>query len=220
VPFHLAVLGLGISLLWATISKQFKIGEHCKQLVRTWWYWEKPEQIPFRVPVPLLQQATLPSSGATTKQLAFLQRNGHGLIREVVSPASASTYNLRVVTLVIGPGRELSPSRSNGVEFYYVLTGSGVVSQQGIAATSQIRAGDCFIVDVGQMRWIANPDAVTEDLVLLRASDGLSSGCGIGRHDIIRLDPNRRATTTIDAIKDSVRHMHSLARDYVNGVAE
>jgi hypothetical protein len=127
---------------------------------------------------------------------------------------------LRVVTLVIGPGRELSPSRSNGVEFYYVLTGSGAVSQQGIAATSQIRAGDCFVVDVGQMRWIANLNAVTEDLVLLRASDGGTSGCGFGMQDIIRLDPNRRAATTIDAIKDSVRHMHSLARDYVNGAAE
>jgi mannose-6-phosphate isomerase-like protein (cupin superfamily) len=200
------------------MAKQFKLGERCKQLARAWWYWENPEEGPFRLPASLLQEATSTASSNTTAGAPFLQRNGNGSIRELVSPGNASTYNLHVATLAIGPGRELAPSRSNGVEFYYVLSGSGVVSQQGIAATSQIRAGDCFVVDVGQMRWIANPNALTEDLVLLRASDaGGGNVGGFGVRDLIRLDPNRKAASTIDTIKDSVRHIHSLAKDYVNG---
>jgi mannose-6-phosphate isomerase-like protein (cupin superfamily) len=222
------VLGLGLSLFWSTLSSEFKLGERCRQLVRTWLYWERPDEVPLRRPVPLLQDeaaAAAPTSkaGQGSEAMRFLQWDNHGSVREVVSCRTAATQTLHGVTLTIRPGREMSPSRSRGVELYYVLSGSGVVSQQGIVDTSPIRAGDCFVVDLGKMRWIANPDAIAEDLVLLRVSDGggpSATGC-LGFGDVVRLDPNRRsATTTLEAIKDGVRQAHSIARNYVNGVVE
>jgi mannose-6-phosphate isomerase-like protein (cupin superfamily) len=221
------VLGLGLSLFWATLSSEFKLGERCGQLVRTWLYWERPDEVPLRRPVPLLQDeaavVAVSKAGKGSDAIRFLQRDSHGFVREIVSCRTAATRTLHGVTLTVRPGREMSPSRSRGVELYYVLSGSGVVSQQGIVDTSPIRAGDCFIVDLGKMRWIANPDAIAEDLVLLRVSDGggpSATGC-LGFGDVVRLDPNRRsATTTLEAIKDGVRQAHSMARDYVNGVVE
>jgi mannose-6-phosphate isomerase-like protein (cupin superfamily) len=231
IPFSssVAVLGIGLSLFWATLSSEFKLGERCRQLARTWLYWEGADEAPLRRPVPLLQDEAAAAigkavtGGSASDALRFLQRDGHGSVREIVSSRTASTRCLHGVTVTIRPGREMSPSRSRGVELYYVLSGSGVVSQQGIVDTSPIRAGDCFVVDLGRMRWIANPDAIAEDLVLLRVSDGGgpgATGC-VGFGDVIRLDPNwRSATTTLEAIKDGVRQAHSMARDYVNGVVE
>jgi len=196
------VLGTGLSLLVSSLSQQFGIGERCKTLWQYCWNFEKKADVPLRVP------STLDAA-----RLEFIVKSDDGTIRRLVSPENAGTWKLNVSTLTLLPGRELPSRRARAVEFYHVLSGKGLFSQQGINETSQVEAGDCFVVDPGSMRWISNSNG-TENLVLLRATDG---GIAYSRpdFDVIRRDPNRRVTA-MDVLKDSFRQAHVLAlgKDY------
>jgi len=129
-----------------------------------------------------------------------------------------------VSLLRLYPGREMPSQKAQAVEFYCVVAGSGYFSQQGVNETGSIHVGDCFIVDPGNMRWISNRTG-TEDLVLLRATDGAnryygpSTGGAMGSLlDSIRMDPNRRATA-MDTLRNSFQQVKGIAKDYyVKGV--
>ena len=212
------VLGVGLSLLCATLSQQFQLGQRGRLWLRSWWYWEDPADLPLRVPAPLIPPdgADASSSGSGDEEAAVMvQRDAHGSVRLLVSPRCVATQHLQVAHLILRPGREIPPGPAPGTEFYLVREGSGGVSQQGIAVTSDLRKGDAFVVEVGRMRWIANP-ALADDLVLLRASDVGTRTPGFGER--IRQDPNRRpspATAALEALQDGFRRVHTLARDYL-----
>lgn len=211
---------MGLSLLCATISQQFHLGQRGRLWLRSWWYWEDPADLPLRVPAPLVRHVggddtDATSNGSEDQAAVMVQRDSHGSVRLLVSPHRAATQHLQVAHLTIRPGREIPPGPAPGTEFYLVLEGSGVVSQQGIAATSELHKGDAFVVEVGRMRWISNP-ALADDLVLLRASDVGNHIPGFGER--IRQDPNRRpspTTAALEALQDGFRRVHTLARDYL-----
>jgi mannose-6-phosphate isomerase-like protein (cupin superfamily) len=135
----------------------------------------------------------------------------------IVTPKKAATSSLNVTLLTLHPGREIPSTVSVGVEFYYVISGSGSFSQQGIHARGNVGVGDAFVVQPGRMRWISNA-AGTEDFILLRASDDarqqyasrvLSS---TNTPDQIRMDPSRVSNLSV-RLREGIRRVHSMAKD-------
>lgn len=107
------------------------------------------------------------------------------LVRSLVNPSMAATAHLHVQYITLPPHFELPPRKARAVEFYYVISGSGVMSQQGIPERQPLNTGDCCVVDAHHMRWIKNTNGT--NLVVLRATDGATIP------DRIRKDPNHRS---------------------------
>lgn len=167
---------------------------------------ERKELFPFRLPQSL-QSADL------------VEASPSGTARLLVSPASAPTRHLTVHTLTLGADCEIPSRRAQGVEFYYVVAGTGSFSQKGVVQTQLIRAGDCFVVDVGNMRWIRCARRTTEPLVLLRATDGGSLYTN-GYKDSIRLDPDHKSITSLEALADGLRKVQETANGFYRKTQE
>ena len=112
-----------------------------------------------------------------------------------------TTDTLHISLLRFRPNCEM-PSQVSPpyAEFYYVISGSGLVSQQGIIETMEIEAGCAFVVDPLSMRWISSIrgrynggdndiDQNGDELVLLRVTDG-GSLYSKSQWNQFRLDPN------------------------------
>ena len=140
-------------------------------------------------------------------------------VRLIVSPHTAATSTLHVSVLTIAPGRELPSYPARAVEFYYVISGTGSFSQQGVVETNAIHPGHCFVVDVGSMRWISNGKTNTHNLVLLRATDGGLSYSRVHPADRIRRDPNYKVSAAYSLesmLAKGLRNVQTKARDYYN----
>jgi mannose-6-phosphate isomerase-like protein (cupin superfamily) len=180
---------MGISMLYSAL--QLRWWERSRLF---WKYWfnmdETKELFPYRTPVQGVHaEATWASED--------------GSVRVLVSPSTAATSSLHVSLLTLPPGRELPSTTAAGVEFYYVVSCASegaTFSQQGVIETSQLKPGDCFVVDAGSMRWISNAAAKAEPLVLLRATDGGERYSQAGM-DRIRMDPNRSKNYYENAMK-------------------
>lgn len=171
------------------------------RLIWNTWLWDEKKKAPLRLPV----------SVADTADVFVSQMSEFGSVRVLVSPAVAATSFLHVSLLTLQPECEIAPCKSRSVEFYYVMSGSGLFSQQGVVETSRLSAGDGFVVDPGSMRWISNSKG-TEALILLRASDG-GSFYSKRNFDPIRLDPNRKAST-LDLLKDGYEKVKVFGKAY------
>jgi quercetin dioxygenase-like cupin family protein len=190
---------MGLSLLYATVLKEFRILERTRLLLwNEWWTFDNVEKAPYRTPTKLEDAAVLTTSADGTVQL-------------IISPSTAPTFTLHVSLLTLQPGCEIPSCKAGGVEFFYCLAGQGIFSQQGVADTANVTAGDAFVVDPGSMRWIANKTSNTE-LVLLRATDG-GSRYNRGHLDHIRMDPNRK-TSTMERLQEGYKQVRILAKDY------
>ena len=203
------VLGLGISLLYNTVTSYFRLNEH----FRLAWYSigrksGSEDTIKWERSAPILDAKN------------FLTKTNDGSIRLIVSPETALTSSLNVSLLTLSPGREIPSTVSTGVEFYYVIDGEGSFSQQGVLETAKLHRGDCFVVLPGRFRWISNnndnSNKNTQDLVLLRASD-----CGIDynrsqRLDVIRMDPAYKKKNTMDRLRDGLQSVQDFAQEYLN----
>jgi mannose-6-phosphate isomerase-like protein (cupin superfamily) len=198
------VLGVGLSLLFATIDREFGLSSRGKVVWQYMYNWETKLAAPWRKPEP--------AKGAPKQ---FFKGDSDGSVQLLLSPKNAATWSLNTSLLTLLPDREMPSTTVRFVEFYYVVSGRGLVSQSGIDDTSEIHAGDCFIIDPGSNRWIANPRG-SAPLVLLRSTDG---GNRYNRQDfdIIRHDPNRRSLVAMEAIKNGYKQIENLAMTYVNG---
>lgn len=187
------------------------MSERLKVLWHYCWSWEKKSDAPLRVPANLDDTAAI---GRILKQHA-VQNTDDGKICCLVSPSNAGTYRLNVSMITISPGREMPSRTAKNVEFFYVVSGYGMFSQQGINETSPVRKGDCFVVEIGSIRWISNSNG-SEDLVLLRATDG-GNAYSSSNFDAIRMDPHRRLTA-MDVMKGSLRQVKGMAKELISGV--
>lgn len=179
-----AVLGLGCSLLCSIISKQFRIVERQRLFWIFWWNIDDSKVLtPYRTPTPVLSATEV------------LQKSKDGEVRLLLSPNTASTSSLHISILSLAPESELPSQTAKGVEFYYVISGTGTFSQQGVVETSKLIKGHFFVVDYGNMRWI-NAKNSSENLVLLRATDG-GNQYSSPQLDRIRVDPYHRAQVGI-----------------------
>lgn len=151
----------------------------------------------------------VPTTDGTTKASS---------IKCIVSPYTTITSSLQVSVITLAPGYEIHHNRATAVEFYVVLSGVGLFSQQGVVETKTIQAGDGFVVSVGNMRWIANKcnrnihtgtsetkscSSNATDLILIRATDG---GMRYNKSsiDTIRLDPYLRDCNAFDRMRKTV----------------
>lgn len=203
------VFGVGCSLLYNTLMHKFRISER----FRLFWFFiwntdDSKDLTPLRVPASVLEAGDL-----------IQQSNDGSTVRLLLSPNSAATSSLHLSVISIVPGQEVPSYPARAVEFYYVLSGAGSFSQQGVAETNSINPGDCFVVDVGSMRWISNSKKSVQDLVLLRATDGGLSYSRPHPSDRIRRDPNYRAAASMQAsietmLATGLRTVQVKARDY------
>jgi mannose-6-phosphate isomerase-like protein (cupin superfamily) len=191
---------MGLSLAYAALMQEFRLPERARLIWKRWWY--DKEKAPFRMPVLV----------AEASDVFVSQMSEFGSVRVLVSPAVAATSFLHVSLLTVQPGCEVAPRKSRSVEFYYVMSGTGLFSQQGVVDTSRIMAGNGFVVDPGSLRWIANKGS--EALILMRACDG-GSKYSRRNFDPIRMDPNHK-TSTLELLKDGYEQFRVLAKDYTN----
>ena len=206
--WNLTVFGLGCTLLYSTLSSRFRLSER----FRLFWFYlwntdETKDLTPFRCPAP--------ASEAT--QLLQQTRDGESSVKLILSPNTTATSTLHVSVLTIAPGRELPSYPARAVEFYFVLSGAGSFSQQGVVETHAVAPGDCFVVDVGRMRWIANRKTNVSDLVLLRCTDGGLSYSRLHPADRIRRDPNHKASAAYSLetmLATGLRTVQTKARNY------
>lgn len=184
------VFGLGFSYLYYHIITRYRISEYFRLLwLYCWNVDERKDLSPFRIPTSVTTLTTPSSSTATTASIPSLTNDGS--VRLLLSPHTAITPSLHVTLLTIQPGQEIPSHRARAVEFYYVVSGSGSYSQQGVVDTYRLQSKDCFVVEYGHLRWIANGVSNRENLILLRVTDGGLEYCP----DRIRSDPNIRTST-------------------------
>jgi mannose-6-phosphate isomerase-like protein (cupin superfamily) len=171
-----------------------------------WHYifrWETKDDAPWRRPAVALEAKE------------FIQESANGSVQLLVSPQNAATFSLNVAILTIQPGREIPSFTTRFVEFYYVISGSGKLSQSGIVETLDIEKGQAFVIDPGTIRWMSNRSSYnrqsTQPLVLLRATDG-GNRYSHTSFDHIRPDPNVKSTIT--TLRDSLKQVESLAKTY------
>lgn len=148
-----------------------------------------------------------------------MEESRDGTVSLLLSSKTAPTDHLNVHLLTLAADCEIPSRHAPGVEFYYVITGEGTFSQQGVAKTQLIGPGDCFVVDVGHMRWIRSARRGTEPLVLLRATDGGHAYTNGSYKDAIRLDPNHK-TTSVEALSSGLRKMQETANGYYTKTKE
>lgn len=197
-----SVFGLGCSLLYNNLTTRFRVSERFRLFWLYWWNLDESRDLtPYRSPSPALDASE------------FIQQSADGSVRLLLSPNTAATSTLHVSLVSIVPGREMPSRKARGVEFYYVVAGRGVFSQQGVVETKAVQPGDCFVVDSGNMRWISNNKASKEDLVLLRATDGGLQYSSRSHADRIRRDPNHRASS-MERLTVGFRAVQAKARDY------
>ena len=122
----------------------------------------------FRDPVQLDTLEGKPMPGSE-------REDNSGILKELLSPAWALTSSLHVALLTLPFGAELTARKSNGVEFYYVVSGDGtytytvVDGEEEIQTVVPISTGSAWLVDPGVFRgFSANRRG---QLVLLRATD-------------------------------------------------
>lgn len=149
----------------------------------------------------------------------FLTQTADGSIRCIVTPEIIATASLNVSLLTLHPGREIPTTRSAGVEFYYVLEGSGRFSQRGVRETATVQRGDCFVVYPGSSRWISNYNTGVnrEDLVLLRATDGGTRYSRDQVLDVIRMDPEykKKSTGAMERLRNGLHLSFLSAQDFL-----
>jgi mannose-6-phosphate isomerase-like protein (cupin superfamily) len=168
---------------------------------------ESKELFPYRIPTCAAIEDPPPKGQATSSTGTTAS------VRTLVNPSMATTAHLHVQYLTLPPQFEAPPRPATAVEFYYVVAGAGVLSQQGIPVRQTLTAGDCCVVDAGHMRWFKNT-SLSQALILLRATDG---PCG---DDRIRKDPNYRSTSsgTLEAsaavLTNGLRVLQSTASDF------
>jgi mannose-6-phosphate isomerase-like protein (cupin superfamily) len=192
---------MGLSLLYSSIDKELGLTARMKVGWHFLWRWETKEDAPWRKPK------------IATDSDDFIQAGDNGSVQLLVSPQNAATWRLNVSILTIQPGREIPSFTTRFVEFYYVISGSGKLSQSGIVETLDFQRGHAFVVDPGSIRWMSNSKN-SEPLVLLRATDG-GNRYSHPSFDNIRLDPNRRST--MSTIREGLKQVESIAMTYVNG---
>jgi quercetin dioxygenase-like cupin family protein len=200
------VLGVGVSLLYSVVANYFRIHER----FRLCWHSLKGNRDDWH------------KSGSLRNAKNFLTQTPDGAIQLIVTPETAMTNTLNVSLLTLHPGREIPPTISVGVEFYYVLEGVGRFSQTGVIETAKILTGDCFVVYPGSTRWISNNnnEGNEDNLILLRATDG---GTQYNRRqllDIIRMDPNYRKKNTIERLRDGIQQLNEKTKDYIKESCE
>jgi mannose-6-phosphate isomerase-like protein (cupin superfamily) len=203
-----AILGVGCSILFVVAVDYFRIQQRFRIFWRSLWT-EEPQKD--------TSDANWCESAPLKAARDFLVKTDDGSIRMIVTPKKAVTSNLNVTLLTLltlHPGREISSTKSVGVEFYYVVSGSGSFSQQGVTTTGRVQAGDCFVIHPFRIRWISNGQG-KEDLVLLRASDDGSWQYNRERSslDRIRMDPTR-LFNPMNRLKESLRKVSSFARSF------
>lgn len=181
---------------------------------------------PFRAPISLEQ---VQNEAGIVKNA--VETPDDGSIRLLVSPRTAATGSMHISLVCITPGRELSSCKSPAVEFYYVVSApsSGAFfSQQGVVKTASLKTGDCFVVDVGSMRWISNREG-SSSLILIRSTDGGWRYDRVSATEQIQLDPTLKRhqnkstgmirVSTMDRLKDGLRQVQSIAKKIVYGQA-
>jgi mannose-6-phosphate isomerase-like protein (cupin superfamily) len=193
---------VGLSLLYSSIDKELGLTARMKVGWHYLWKWETKADAPWRKPV------------IATESTEFIQRGPNGSVQLLVSPKNAATWRLNVSLVTLQPGREIPSFTTRFVEFYYVVSGSGRLSQSGIVETLDIQKGQAFVVDPGSIRWLSNSKN-SEPLVLLRATDG-GNRYSHPSFDNIRLDPNRRSP--LDTIREGLKQVETIAKTYVNGM--
>jgi mannose-6-phosphate isomerase-like protein (cupin superfamily) len=226
-------LGIGVSLLLSTLNSYFRIVPS----MRVFWRFmsntdETKELFPYRIPTSAASPSKGPSSSSSTKEgeeakEETAQNSSSSptiTVRTLVDPSMATTAHLHVQYISIPPHYEIPPKKSSAVEFYYVIAGTGVMSQQGIPVRQALTTGDCCVVDAHHMRWFKNTTASQsqQPLILLRATDG---PCGPDR---IRKDPNHRdndsntGSSSLDAsaavIASGLKTLQTTASDYYGSV--
>ncbi|GKY94123.1 hypothetical protein MPSEU_000378400 [Mayamaea pseudoterrestris] len=193
------VLGMGLSLLYSSIDKEFGLTARMKVGWHYLWKWETKDEAPWR----------RPSMATSSKD--FIQNSDNGSVQLLVSPKNAATWRLNVSILTVQPGREIPSFTTRFVEFYYVISGSGKLSQSGIVETLDIEKGQAFVIDPGSIRWMSNRKSI-EPLVLLRATDG-GNRYSQSKFDNIRPDPNQRHAMT-NTLRDGLKTVESIAKAY------
>jgi len=188
---------------------KFRVSER----FRLFWFFirntdDNKDLTPLRTPASALEAGDL-----------IQQSKDGSTVRLLLSPNSAATSTLHASVITIVPGQEIPSYTARAVEFYYVLSGMGSFSQQGVVDTNSIKPGDCFVVDVGSMRWISNSKKSVQNLILLRATDGGLAYSRPHPSDRIRRDPNYKAAASMQASIESMlatglRTVKIKARDY------
>jgi mannose-6-phosphate isomerase-like protein (cupin superfamily) len=188
-------------MLYSVVQQQFRIHARCRLLWQSCWD-EVMNHMLLRLPINLLEASQFKREASQ-----------HGLVSRLATHRNTTTSTLHVTILSLAPGTEMPSLHSSGVEFYYVLSGVGMFSQQGVFETATISKGDAFVVDVGAMRWLSNSKG-SEDLVLLRATDG---GALYDRPamNLIRWDPNRKPSA-IEQFSNGLRQVHKMAKEYAS----
>jgi quercetin dioxygenase-like cupin family protein len=162
-------------------------------------------------------------SGSLRNAKNFLTQTPDGAIQLIVTPETAATNSLNVSLLTLHPGREIPPTISVGVEFYYVLEGVGRFSQTGVIETATILPGDAFVVYPGSTRWISNnnTNGSKDNLILLRATDGGTQYSCRQLLDIIRMNPNyREEKNNIERLRDGIQQLNEKTKDYIKESCE
>lgn len=189
-------------MLFSSLTSYFRIPERLHLLYLYFTNVDATKDLyPYRQPTRAIDTETI-------------KQTEEGFVKLVLSPDTAATGSLNVSLLSVKPGCEIPPSRSAGVEFYYIVSGSGSFSQQGVVETKPVQEGDCVVVGAFNMRWMSNKGR--DDLVLLRATDG---GDNYGHErssvNVIRRDPmQKKSVANLAKITSGVRKMQEAAREY------
>jgi quercetin dioxygenase-like cupin family protein len=219
-------LGAGLQLLVSEAFNHFRILER----LRLYWNksWVQKEDAPWRLPQNFVDAGLLESDAKDYSHT--LVDSSYGSIRLLVTPHNAATSTLHMSVIALAPGCELSSARAASLEVYQVLSGTGLVSQQGIHAASEINAGQLWVVDSGCVRWISNNGTKTStpsttQLVLLRVVDRCttsSSTYGSADSELNRivLDPGQRTRSIVEQfVSASMRHITRVASDYFQKIS-
>jgi len=189
------------------------------------------------------------------KETNYTKKDDVGFVCHLVAPHLShmrrTGTSLHISIIVLQANCELPPLDDNAtassssspfVEFYYVISGSGCYSQQGLlfSQTQAIATGDAFVVDPLNIRWISNkPDPKQDEeeeessiattlsssfrtrqpLVLLRATDG-GSIYSNRQFSMIQPDPNvilKRSNSVAASITRGIAKVQKAAREYTSG---
>ena len=160
--YSLVVLGMGLS---HQLYKR-RIFDKLRLSLFSWLYKTEDDEEPFpftskyRDPVQLDTLEGTPMPGSE-------KEDNSGILSELLSPDWALTSNLHVAMVTLPFAAELSPRKSAGVEFYYVISGEGIYFHD--SGDFMISSGSAFLVDPGKLRSFSATRR--GQLVLLRVTD-------------------------------------------------
>jgi mannose-6-phosphate isomerase-like protein (cupin superfamily) len=146
------VTGVGISALINTVSRRYRIMDRARVRFVSLLFVEEEDVdhagLNPEVAGLIVRPSDLRNAPAQALNVKAIRMGETGAeLRRLVSPNSMPTSTLHAALITLHSREKMTPTKSLGVEVYYIISGSGVISKADEEIEFHLSPGDAIAID-------------------------------------------------------------------------